>query len=446
MLSYELLPENLQRLWRRLAVFPRSFSIESALFVSPPEVEIEEDLDEKLQAALALETMGDLLDQLQSYSLLEYLPETGRYQMHDTVREAARVQLEAAGEVDSAYRRLGEFEAAFFAQHGVLKAENLALVTLEKENLFAAAAWAEQERQADLLARLVTVPSNWLQTFSVWESWQRWLETALQLGINDPGLEANTRRAMGDVYRFRDDYDAALGAYEEALRLYAQTGSRLGEANTRRAIGDVYQFRKELDAALGAYEEALRLYAQTGSRLGEANTRRAMGDVYGFRDDYDAALGAYEEALRLYAQTGSRVGEANTRQAMGDVYQFRKELDAALGAYEEALRLYAQTGDRQGEANTRKAMGDVYGFRNDYDAALGAYEEALRLYTQTGDRQGEANTLAALSRLYVQQGELQKAEKMFVQVGQIRQEIVSVYDQGADHGNFAIVLLQNGFF
>jgi tetratricopeptide (TPR) repeat protein len=208
--------------------------------------------------------------------------------------------------------------------------------------------------------------------------------------------EANVRKAIGDVQQFRKDMQAALASYEQALDLFRQVGDRLGEANVRKAIGDVQQFRKDMQAALASYEQALDLFRQVGDRLGEANVLQAIGDVQQFRDEREAALASYEQALDLFRQVGDRLGEANVRKAIGDVQQFRKDMQSALASYEQALDLFRQVGDRLGEANVRKAIGDVQQFRKDMQTALASYEQALDLFRQVGDRLGEANVRKAI--------------------------------------------------
>jgi tetratricopeptide (TPR) repeat protein len=132
------------------------------------------------------------------------------------------------------------------------------------------------------------------------------------------------------------------------------------------------------------------------------------------------------------------------RKAIGDVQQFRKDNDAALASYAEALRLFQQVGDKLGEANVRKAIGDVQQFRKDNDAALASYAEALRLFQQVGDKLGEANVRAAQGRLKIAAGQVAEAEEDLAGVIAIRRNIGDLYSEGADFGNFAIALLQNG--
>jgi tetratricopeptide (TPR) repeat protein len=250
-------------------------------------------------------------------------------------------------------------------------------------------------------------------------------------------------QAIGDVQNFRDDRDAALKSYGEALQLFRAVGARLGEANVLQAIGDVQNFRDDRDAALKSYGEALQLFRAVGARLGEANVLKAIGDVQNFRDDRDAALKSYGEALQLFRAVGARLGEANVLKAIGDVQNFRDDRDAALKSYGEALQLFRAVGDRLGEANVLQAIGDVQNFRKEIDAALKSYGEALQLFRAVGDRLGEANVLASQGKMYVL-ADPDRANELLNQALAIYQRIGSRYSIPAQIGNFGWELLRLG--
>jgi tetratricopeptide (TPR) repeat protein len=421
-LSYAGLMQDDRVRFRRLGVFAiTGFSISAAARVWG---------DDDSQAR-------DALDRLMDFSMVMPAETLGRFRLHDLLRDFASAKLLESSEADAVNRTHAEYLVSLFEELYIPEPSIANEATSELDNLRVAAEWALTKGDGQILALLATRPRNWLYTvFQIWDEWLKWLDGSLRLGFEDTNLkgavirmlgdvqqfrdernaalqsyqqalalfrqvgdrlgEANVLQAIGDVQQFRDDRDAALQSYQQALALFRQVGDRLGEANTLKAIGDVQQFRKETDAALQSYQQALALFRQVGDRLGEANTLKAIGDVQQFRKETDAALQSYQQALALFRQVGARLGEANVLQAIGDVQQFRKETDAALQSYQQALALFRQVGDRLGEANTLKAIGDVQQFRDDRDAALQSYQQALALFRQVGDRLGEANTLKAI--------------------------------------------------
>ena len=96
------------------------------------------------------------------------------------------------------------------------------------------------------------------------------------------------------------------------------------------------------------------------------------------------------------------------------------------------------------KANVLQAIGDIQQFRKENDAALESYNQALTLFRQVGAKLGEANVRAALCRLSLNSGSLVDAETQLDQVIAMRRLIGDIYSEGADYGNFSVVLLKMG--
>jgi len=82
-------------------------------------------------------------------------------------------------------------------------------------------------------------------------------------------------------------------------------GDRLGEANVLQRIGDVQSFRDDRDAALASYEQALALFRAVGDRLGEANVYAALGKTF-LLSDLAKAEALLNQAITIYQAIGSR--------------------------------------------------------------------------------------------------------------------------------------------
>ena len=149
--------------------------------------------------------------------------------------------------------------------------------------------------------------------------------------------------AIGDVQQFRDDRDAALESYEQALKNFRAIGSQLGEANVLLAIGLVQQFRKELDAALESYAQALKNFRAIGSQLGEANVLQSRGKLFLSADEdtntRKKGFENFEQALVLYVQIGDRVGQTNIYSFLAQWFAGQGELNTALEYAQQALSL-----------------------------------------------------------------------------------------------------------
>jgi tetratricopeptide (TPR) repeat protein len=329
-LSYQALSPSDQARWRKLAVFaPSGFGIPAAA---------------ALWAASEADA-SEALYRLEGASML--LPpspvgEAVRFRLHDLLRDYAAEQLRQAGEADAAHRAHAQWLVDLFERRYTDDPGAAPDVALELDNLRAAAQWALAEaKDGELLARLATQPRNWLyNVFRINEEWLMWLNGALHLGIEDRGLRANVLKAIGDVQQFRDERDAALQSYAQALGLFRAVGDRLGEANVLQAIGDVQQFRKENDAALQSYAQALQLFRQVGAKVGEANVLLSSGGLKRQEGNASGAQSDYESALNLYRLIGDRYSMARALYRLGDCAADRKDWKGALKFYEQAAELW----------------------------------------------------------------------------------------------------------
>jgi tetratricopeptide (TPR) repeat protein len=102
-------------------------------------------------------------------------------------------------------------------------------------------------------------------------------------------------QAIGDVQQFRDDRNAALTCYQQALGLFREIGAKLGEANVLAALSRL-RIDDNPDESQQLLERALTL-------------RREIDDVYSQGADlgnYGIALlqrGRKEEALTYLQRT-----------------------------------------------------------------------------------------------------------------------------------------------
>ncbi len=266
-LSYDALPAQSQKRYRALAVFSLAagFSAAGAGAVWSMLEEVEMDGEEARQE----------IERLQDALLVFPLPDApGRFGLHDLLREHAAEKLAAAGETEAAGGALAEYLLAEFDEHSLDDLDTASYLETEYDNLRLSAEWAMQRPDGKLLARLATVPRNWFYNiFRAWDDWLVWLKRALELELEDQRLKANVLKAIGDVQQFRDERDAALESYAQALALFRAVGAKLGEANVL--------------AALSRVKVRQGKFAEAEQDLGQVITmRRAIRSLYDEGIDY----------------------------------------------------------------------------------------------------------------------------------------------------------------
>jgi tetratricopeptide (TPR) repeat protein len=253
-LSYKDLSEEDQKCFRSLAAFDRSgFSFDALLVVWEMEPS---------QARAILSRFINL-------SLVKIVPteeETlDRYRLHDLLDEyaAGRLSKEEETQVRNA---VAQWIIALFTQCSTDDRTTAPQAAAERANLMRSCEWARGQKNGKLLAQLITQSRNWFYNIfrEEWVYWRAWLEASLKLGVDDPQLKANVRKAIGDVQQFRKEMDAALESYNEALKLFRQVGAKLGEANVISSQGQMY-LPDDLDKANEYLNKALQVYQKIGS-------------------------------------------------------------------------------------------------------------------------------------------------------------------------------------
>ena len=102
---------------------------------------------------------------------------------------------------------------------------------------------------------------------------------------------------------------------------------------------DVQQFRDERDAALASYEQALGLFRQVGDRLGEANCYLAQGRVARQQEDHQAALTLQTRAYQLYTEIEDQYSQARLLYYRSFVFESMQERQRAMEDIEISLAI-----------------------------------------------------------------------------------------------------------
>jgi tetratricopeptide (TPR) repeat protein len=243
-----------------------------------------------------------LADKLREAALLVFDPRYERYEWHASVSDYARAALRLPDFDARCQRALAQICDVFDNLPSSADPSTRPDLLNDLLNLSLRADWAAEQPDGEPLARLATSPRNWWVILSYHTAWRGWLEKAIEKPIQDRRLKANVRKAIGDVQQFRDDRDAALVSYNEALKLL-EIGDKLGEANVYQSLGRMQIFSGQAQEGLQTLQNALTIYGQIGSISGQANILFFVGTLY-------ADNGHLEEGAKLVAsavELGERI-------------------------------------------------------------------------------------------------------------------------------------------
>lgn len=345
--SYDLLTEEEQRLFARLAVFRGGCTLDAA------EAVCEADLD----------TLASLLDK----SLVRRRTDADgeeRFWMLETIREFATELLQSSGEEDALRRaqadRLIELaeRAGTRAIVDVPRPWNFDLVAPEMDNVRAVLEWA-LDRDPERGLRLAT----WLEALWVVRDpveGAAWLEALLTaIPAADPELRGRAWRALGGALDIDGEHERAAPCYEESLELFTTTGNEVEASHMRFRVAASMVFRGDADAAWPLLEAQLAESRRLGVRVGES---QAIGFLAGkARRDGDNA-GALEmtlESAAIAREVGWTWWEAGELLNAADLERDRGNLDAAETHALTALELSLGLGDRRTIVFTAAALAAI---------------------------------------------------------------------------------------
>jgi predicted ATPase len=369
--SYDLLTEEEQHVFSRLAVFAGGWTFPAA------EAVCDADLD--------------MLQALADRSMIRV--DDGRYSMLQTLREYALERLDEAGDADDVrlryahwYVELLQPKTNWYTPQSTLPANQSAA---ELENFRSALEWAAELGDSETVAWLVVSLSRWVwyRRGQLHEA-DRWLSFAREHQSDYPLLlQARVLSAARKFVGRRGDHDEAAGLGEQALAIYRELGHPEGvcmELNGRAASA---AGRGDLGRARAALEEAID-HARTNELPGFLpDALNNLGDVAIAQGDLDEARALCEEGLKLAGSAGAGVDTpnllinlthiANLQRRHADAAELGREtltvaIDredslTAAAAVMQIAWLLAQQGEPERAA---RLLGAGIGFHQKTDASL----------------------------------------------------------------------------
>ena len=268
---------------------------------------------------------------------------------------------------------------------------------------------------------------------------------ALRAGTLPREDEIAVRTALAEAWLLQDDL--------------AQAGAALGRPPTvREPISDarlsaLWRLHGRLTFARGEQSRAIALHARALKHAELAHDSRAIGLAH-----YELALcykqvgdsGIFRDHL---TEAASALHAAGDRRHLALVHSLSAVLLAQSGRYEEATAAL-----RQGErlavaipaddvlAGIVHNQANVALMRHRYDQALVLAERSVGLHENLGSGHGLAVALATLGQIFVQLGDLERAEKILTRTLEVRSSVQFHETTGAVFDTLAQIHLMRGSY
>jgi predicted ATPase len=333
--SYELLASDEQELFRRLAAFRGSFSLDAAEAVC-----------------------GASLDALESLVVKSLIRRwgSGRLGMLDTIREYAVELLDAAPDANEVYRRHAEYFRSV-ADGANLNAgtrrpggQRLDIGLAEQDNFRGALAWALRSESITLGFEIATALEQ-LWVLEDPEEGIRWFERLFarpEAELVPMSLRAEALRAYGSSLWISGRWAAVEEMLTKSLALFEQLGDEHGRAVLLHRLGITAMVRGELAQARELVERSDEIHRRRGNVFGLAQTVGTLGAISRDEGDERSALELVRESAELAREAGVPWWESGALAELACLSLNAGLLDEGEAHARESLALADRLRDRPG--------------------------------------------------------------------------------------------------
>lgn len=410
--GYDLLEENEQIIFTRLAVFTGGCTLEAAEAVCDPDMMGEIDVLEGLTRLLN----NSLLRQV------EGLNSEPRFTMLQTIHQYAFEKLQERGEEAEtrtwhAQYFTGVVEEAGPKLTGPEQADWFRRFEQENENLRGLMEWSlrgeDQEKVEQALRNSVVLWRYWAAQ-GYQSDGLAWLETAFsKRGVFEKDLLAQAYNVAGIMSRDQFEYQKAIEFFQAGLAIQRQLGDKAGIANGLHSLGVVAAYMGDYAQAVTYDEEAMSLRRELNDRRGLALSLSFLGALKTSQGEYGPASQFYEEGLRLLRSLGDLRMTALLLNNLGYLRLSQGQPSRARAYFEEGLALRRELHDRSGTAGSILGLADAFSAEGNSNQAIKLYTESFQLSKDTGESLNLAFCLEGIARIFSREGQSRLASFVF---------------------------------
>lgn len=449
--SYDMLTVQERGVFQQLALFRGGFSFESAQQV----------------AGASPRTLARLVDK----SFL-HKDSTGRYQIHELLRQYAEAQLHKAEQLAAVQERHCAYYANYLrtrnaAMNGGKQVETTQEIDGELENVRVAWQWAgdhgrvqELQAMADTLYLFYQFQSRYREGVTAFEKATDSLRTLNSFPAQIALAEILVH--LGWLYirlgRIQEAYET-LGASEQLYQQLATPPPPTGMATDpkvplatcalirgdylqARELAEAVQLSSQLRAdrgnlmfswyllasvglALGNYSDAQQ-YADETHMLAQAATNEwftaycliIKGDVARAVGDDDQAARYYHASFVLREKFQDQEGMGLACSRLGAIALQRGAYQKAIYRFQSSLAFYQNLGDQGGLAGVLSGLGEATYRLRDARMAARYFQQALDAAVQSGARSLLLTILAAIAEMWAQDEQSKASVEIFAFIQQ----------------------------
>src|SRR5690606_22104782 len=230
---------------------------------------------------------------------------------------------------------------------------------------------------------------------------------------NEVHVKASAYNNIGACNRVLGNYEEALTAYLEALKIYESLNSTEKQATVNNNIGMVYSYLGIVDKAVEFHLKAKDIFEKEQNKKGMSEAYNNLAIVYANEGDLQKALDYFKYSLKLEEELNSKKGIAESTNNVGAVFYYLQEIDSALVYFNKSVDAEKSIGNLAGVGTTYNNIADVL-MENGRLSEAKKYLDSAHVYVNKSKVTVDMEmSLQNYSRYYELKGDKDKALEYF---------------------------------
>ena len=214
---------------------------------------------------------------------------------------------------------------------------------------------------------------------------------------------------LGAAHFAKHNYRQAAIAFTAARDFARTTGHIEAETICSHNMASTHLREGETRQAIELYQQALDVCRAISHPAGEAASHHRLGDAYRQDGQHDRSADHYRRALSLREQIGYLRGQGKTHNGLSRLYLETGKTAAAAVHCQLALRIHEQTKDEAARCDALIIMAEIRQAARSAPAAMMNIRSALTIAERIGDSYRKAQALAVLADILIGSGSRREA-------------------------------------
>lgn len=202
---------------------------------------------------------------------------------------------------------------------------------------------------------------------------------------------------------------------------------------------DVKEAHKYLD-------EAYTIANNSGSKKLQVEVQLTHYELLSYENKDDEAVTLLLETIDYCKDIDYEIGMAHAYNKLGATYLKISLLDKAMDYFHKANEVFEKTNNLEGQKNTLNNIGAVHYYQDDLVQSISFFEQSFEIEKKLNDKEGMCTSLANVGAIYCEMDppNFSKAEEKLLESLQIAKEIKSPTRLCTGFINLSYLYLQSG--